>query len=159
MRQRIYIETSIPSFYYTQREDVESKARRNWTRNWWDEYSSESSLVSSAAVIAELRRGKSAMVEDRINLIDGAQLLPITEAVEAIAQIYIDKMIMPRDPQGDALHLAVASFYRVEFLLTWNCAHLANPNKFERIRLLNFEIGLPVPTLTTPMNFLSGGDG
>ena len=47
----------------------------------------------------------------------GAQLLPITEEVEAIAQIYIDKMIMPKDPQGDALHLAAASFYRVEILL------------------------------------------
>jgi len=158
MRQRIYIETSIPSLYYTLREDVESKARMNWTRQWWVECSGDFSLVSSAAVIAELRRGKSDAVEDRIRLMDGVQLLPITEEVEAIAQIYIDKMIMPRDPQGDALHLAAASFYRVEILLTWNCVHIANPNKFERIRLLNFEIGLPVPTLTTPMNFLSGGD-
>jgi hypothetical protein len=83
------------------------------------------------------------------------QALP--KEVEAIAQIYIDKMIMPKNPQGDALHLAAASSYRVEILLTWNCVHIANPNKFERIRLLNFEIGLPVPTLTTPMNFLSGG--
>ncbi len=159
MRQRIYIETSIPSFYFTLREDIESKARMNWTRQWWEEYSGEFSLVSSAAVIAELQRGKSDMVEKRIALIDGAKLLRITEQVEAIAKIYIDKMIMPRDPQGDALHLAVASFYRVETLLTWNCTHIANPNKFERIRLLNFELGLPVPTLTTPLNFLSGGDG
>ena len=98
------------------------------------------------------------MVEGRIDLLDGAQLLPITEEVEEIAQIYIDKMIMPKDPQGDALHLAVTSFYRVEVLLTWNCTHIANPNKFEKIRFVNFEIGLPVPTLTTPMNFLSGGD-
>jgi hypothetical protein len=158
MRQRVYIETSIPSFYYTQREDVESKARMNWTRQWWGECSGDFSLVSSAAVIAELRRGKSDMVEGRIDLLDGAQLLPITEEVEEIAQIYIDKMIMPKDPQGDALHLAVTSFYRVEVLLTWNCTHIANPNKFEKIRFVNFEIGLPVPTLTTPMNFLSGGD-
>ncbi len=158
MRQRIYIETSIPSFYYTLREDIESQARMNWTRHWWKECSGEFSLVSSAAVIAELHRGGSDKVQDRIDLIDNVQLLPITKEVEAIAQIYIDKMIMPRDPQGDALHLAVASFYRVEVLLTWNCAHIANPNKFERIRWTNFELGLPVPTLTTPLNFLSGGD-
>ena len=109
MRQRVYIETSIPSFYYTQREDVESKARMNWTRQWWNECSDDFSLVSSAAVIAELRRGKSDMVEGRINLLDGVQLLPITEEVGEIAQIYIYKMIMPTDPQGDALHLAVTS--------------------------------------------------
>ena len=109
MRQRIYIETSIPSFYYTRREDVESQARMNWTRQWWAECSGDFSLVSSAAVIAELRRGTSDLVEDRIHLIDGAQLLPITEEVEEIAQIYIDKMIMPQDPQGDALHLPPVS--------------------------------------------------
>ncbi len=158
MRQRIYIETSIPSFYYTLREDVESKARMSWTRHWWNECSDEFSLVSSAAVIAELRHGGSDKVQDRIDLIKNVHMLPIMEEAEAIAQIYIDKMIMPKDPQGDALHLAVASFYRVEVLLTWNCAHLANPNKFERIRWINFELGLPVPTLTTPLNFLSGGD-
>ena len=98
------------------------------------------------------------MVEDRIDLLESAELLPITEEVEEIAQIYIDKMVMPKDPQGDALHLAIASFHRADVLLTWNCVHLANANKYDRIRLLNFEIGLPAPILTTPLNFLSGGD-
>lgn len=159
MRKRIYIETTIPSFYYTRRQDVQSQARSSWTRQWWDELAEESALVSSAAVIAELRRGRSDKVKDRIELLEFAELLPITEEVEEIAEIYIAKLVMPKDPQGDALHLALASFHRVDVLLTWNCVHLANANKFDRIRLLNFEIGLPTPTLTTPLNFLSGGEG
>jgi hypothetical protein len=64
---------------------------------------------------------------------------------------------MPQDPAGDALHLALASYYRVDVLLTWNCLHIANPNKMDHIRLVNFELGLPMPLLTTPMNFVSGG--
>lgn len=158
MQKRVYIETTIPSFYYTRRKDVESRARMNWTREWWAERSGECSLVSSAAVVAELGRGMSGLVDDRIRLLEGVHLLPITDDVEEIAHIYISKMVMPKDPQGDALHLAIASFHRVDILLTWNCVHLANAHKIDRIRLINFEIGLPVPILTTPLNLLSGGD-
>jgi len=61
---------------------------------------------------------------------------------------------MPNDPQGDALHLAIASYHKVDALLTWNCKHLANANKFDHIRRINYEIGLPTPILTTPLNYL-----
>ncbi len=65
---------------------------------------------------------------------------------------------MPNDPGGDALHLALASVHRVNVLLTWNCQHLANPSKMEHIRLVNYELGLPMPLLTTPLNYLSGDE-
>lgn len=58
---------------------------------------------------------------------------------------------MPKDPKGDALHLALASYHRCQFLLTWNCAHLANANKQEHIRHVNALLGLHVPVLTTPL--------
>jgi hypothetical protein len=65
---------------------------------------------------------------------------------------------MPRDPSGDALHMALATFHRVDVLLTWNCLHLANPNKMEHLRLVNYELGLPTPVVTTPLNYLSGDE-
>ena len=65
---------------------------------------------------------------------------------------------MPNDPAGDALHLALASIHKIDVMLTWNCRHLANPNKLEHIRLINFGLGLPVPTIATPLNFLGGDD-
>jgi hypothetical protein len=61
---------------------------------------------------------------------------------------------MPRDPAGDALHLALASYNKCEFLLTWNCQNLANPGKFHHIRIVNNLLGLGVPVLTTPAQFL-----
>ena len=63
---------------------------------------------------------------------------------------------MPKEPQGDALHLAIATFHQVDALLTWNCAHLANPNKFDFIIRINQELGLPTPMLTTPADYLGG---
>ena len=95
---------------------------------------------------------------NRVALLDGLQLLRITDEVEEIAAIYIEKLVMPNDPTGDALHLAVASFYRTDALLTWNCQHLANPNKMEHIRIVNYALGLPTPLLMTPLNYLSEGE-
>ncbi len=152
----IYIETSIPSFYHTLRTDPESIARRNWTYQWWRENTEKSILMTSAAVITELRKGTSEKTKDRIALLDGIEILAITDEVVDIAHIYIDKLVMPNDPQGDALHLAIASYYKVDVLLTWNCRHLANANKFNHIRRVNYEMGLPTPILATPLNYLNG---
>jgi len=154
----VYIETSIPSFYYTLRTDAASVARMHWTRQWWHEYADDCTLLTSVAVIEELQRGTGGKNEERISLLDRAMVLPISDEVIEIAQVYIDKLVMPRDPKGDALHLAFASYHKADFLLTWNCTHLANANKFHHIRVVNFELGLANPVLTTPLNFPSSGD-
>lgn len=65
---------------------------------------------------------------------------------------------MPANPAGDALHLAVASVQRCDFLVTWNCRHLANANKFGHIRRVNTLLGLYVPTLVTPLELLEDDD-
>ncbi len=158
MQTRVYIETTIPSAYYTKRTDPMSVAKSQWTRQWWSSYSTTFLLLSSPAVIGELRRGSLPLVQDRIDLLKSAELLEITDEVQEIVQIYISKLVMPRDPTGDALHMALATFHRVDVLLTWNCLHLANPNKMEHLRLVNYEIGLPTPIVTTPLNYLSGDE-
>ena len=158
MRQRVYIETSIPSFDHTLRTDPESVARMHWTRLWWSTYANSSELLSSAAVIAELERGASEKTGARLALLSNVELLEISNEVREIVRIYIRRHVMPNDPTGDAVHLALASFYRVDVLLTWNCQHLANPNKMEHIRLVNYELGLPMPVLTTPLNYVGGGE-
>ena len=149
----VYIETTVPSFYYTARTDPESVARMHWTRQWWNNYAVTFTLVTSAVVIDELRRGSSDKTRERLALLDGMIILPITDEIVEIAQIYIDKLVMPKTP-GDALHLAIASYHKVDALLTWNCQHLANANKLNHIRRVNFEMGLSTPILTTPLNYL-----
>jgi len=66
---------------------------------------------------------------------------------------------MPSDPFGDALHLALASYHRCDFLVTWNCLHLANANKLGPIRRINGILGLNTPELVTPMELLGGNVG
>ena len=155
---RVYIETSIPSFYYTLRTDIESLAMQRWTRRWWDEYADQFILVSSTVVIDELRKGTSPKTQDRIDLVKDIEKLTGTPTIDGIAQTYIDRLVMPRDLFGDAYHVALASFYGIDVLLTWNCTHIANLNKIRPIRQINRELGLPTPELVTPLNYFGVED-
>jgi len=96
---------------------------------------------------------------DRLELIKDLPLLPVDEGVVEIVQAYIRHRLMPGDPGGDALHLALASYHKCDFLVTWNCAHLANANKFGHIRRINALLGLFVPALVTPLELLGGANG
>ncbi len=127
-----------------------------WTREWWDEIAPSFELHSSDAVIAELQRSTLGdLRKRRIDLISDLNLLEVSSEVTEIATIYVDRLVMPRGGAGDALHLALASFYSLDVLLTWNCKHLANPNKFGHINQVNGELGLSTPLLITPLNYLS----
>ncbi len=75
-----------------------------------------------------------------------------------IVEVYIARRVMPADPLGDALHLALASFHRCDYLVTWNCRHLANAAKFRHIRVINALIDLHVPVLATPEQLMEVPD-
>jgi predicted nucleic acid-binding protein len=154
MKTSIYVETSIPSFYYDDRSEPDRLARRDWTREWWDGHVSDYDAYASEAVIEELERGSFAGKQDALALMDSLPLLEINEPIADIVATYISHRVMPNDPVGDALHLAVASFHKCDFLVTWNCRHLANANKFGHIRRINTLLGLYIPSIVTPLELL-----
>ncbi|MBI5243526.1 MAG: type II toxin-antitoxin system VapC family toxin [Elusimicrobia bacterium] len=154
MKPKIYIETTIPSYYCEIREDTESAAKRQWTREWWDNHRRNYELVTGPNVIDELERGDYPTKRDTMKLVEELPILEISGDIESIIAEYISHKLMPRDPGGDALHLALASYYHCQFLLTWNCQNLANANKFEHIRHVNTLLGLFVPIMTTPYELM-----
>jgi hypothetical protein len=158
MKARSYVETSVASFYFEARPEPEMVARRQWTRAWWDKASGVDDLVTSVAVIEERSRGAFAAREDCLALAGSLPMLAIDTSVVEIVEAYIRHSVMPADPAGDALHLALASYHRCEFLVTWNCKHLANANKFAHIRRVNGLLGLLTPALVTPLELLGDDD-
>ena len=152
----VYVETTIPSFYHEVRTEPEMLARRSWTREWWDKHREDYELVTSEAVLDELRKGEFPGKEDTLALMQSVPLLEIEDPLAEIVTAYIAHYVMPADPAGDALHLALASFHKCDFLLTWNCRHLANANKFPHIRRENAILDLFVPSLVTPLELLGG---
>ena len=155
MNKIVYIETTIPSFFFEVRTEPDMIARRNWTREWWNVYRSYYQLVTSLAVIEELERGEYPNKENVIGLLDDVPILTTPIEIVDIVDTYISRQLMPVDTKGDALHLALASYHNCDFLLTWNCQHLANANKFAHIRRINTLLGLFVPALITPFELLS----
>lgn len=154
MNTTLYIETSVPSFYYEIRPEPDNVARREWTRQWWNGYLENYSVYTSEAVIDELESGEFPGKAEALTLMANLPLLDIGDPIADIVTTYISHHIMPNDPAGDALHLAIASFYKCDFLVTWNCRHLANANKFGHIRRINTMLGLFVPTLVTPLELI-----
>lgn len=134
-------------------------ARRDWTRQWFDSAIVSDRIVSSVAVLDELRRGDFPGRGDAVSMLDNVEMLELEEPVFEIVEAYLAHKLMPADPFGDALHLALASYHRCDFLVTWNCQHLANANKFGQIRRINGILGLFVPELVTPMELLGENAG
>ena len=115
-------------------------------------------MVTSEAVLDELAAGPPEYSGAWLAMLDPLPLLTIDSAVAEIVETYIRHRVMPAAPSGDALHLALASYHKCEFLVTWNCRHLSNANKFGHIRRVNSMLGLFVPALVTPLELLGDLD-
>jgi predicted nucleic acid-binding protein len=156
--ERVYIETTIPSFYHTERTTPEMVVRRDWTREWWDLHRHEYEVVSRAAVLEELTDADQPQRDKMLAMLRDLEVLSVELVITEIVDSYIEHRVMPSDPRGDALHLALASFHKCDYLVTWNCKHLANARKFQHIRVVNAMLGLFIPTLITPLQLLEGGE-
>ena len=156
-KPRIYVETTIPSTYHSGRTDPKMVAWRAVTRQWWEIASTSCELITSMAVLEELARGRSEYSVQRLALLASLPVLEADEASTTTAAVYIRHKLMPSDPRGDAMHLALASHHQCDVLVTWNYHHLANPNKLDRIRRLNLERELAVPSILTPRQLLEDG--
>jgi predicted nucleic acid-binding protein len=150
MKRTVYIETTVPSFYYEVRTEPEMVARRDTTRRWWATERAHYDLYASVFTKGELERGDYPGKADALLLLEELPILGVTPEIESIASVYVKRKLMPVEDAGDAYHLATASYYGVHFLLTWNCRHLANANKTHHVRTVNADLGLPVPIIVTP---------
>jgi len=150
MAVTVYVETTIPSALFSERDDAASVYRRGLTRQWWDQQAQAYELTTSEAVLAELAAGKYPGQNDALALAQELPLVEITDEVLAVARAYVRHQLMPTPASGDALHLALASVHELGYLLTWNIRHLANPNKVDRMTVINRRLGLLTPGIVSP---------
>ncbi len=108
-------------------------------------------LFISDAVLQELNSGNYPRKREIIEFALTIPLLPLTQELEQVVEFYIANYVMPKSLIGDAVHLAYASYYDIQYLLTWNCNHLANANKRKHIRIINGRLGLSTPEIITPL--------
>ena len=154
MKPKVYIETTIPSFYFETRGDARAQTWRDVTREWWDAHRHRYDLFASRFVLRELADAPPPKASNALELMDETTILSEPTELADVIQYYMEHKLMPIDAYGDAAHLAMASLHSMEFLRTWNCRHLANANKSRHIAVLNGRLGLPAPVITTPMMLL-----
>ena len=148
-KKSVYIDTTIPSYYFEDRKDF--RLYTEITRKWWDIDKEFHDVYISVVSMSELEHGKYPHKKDIISLVKDIPFLEVTSEIENITEIYMANHLMPKEDFGDAFHVALASFYKIDYLLTWNCQHLANENKQVHIRVINTRLGLFIPRITTPM--------
>lgn len=124
-------------------------AMQTSTRLWWRERRNDFGLYCSAVVVEEVRRGDPQMARRRLAaLAETKQLTIAPEALDLALQLG-RRMSLPADKQADALHVAIAAAAHLDFLLTWNCAHIANVNNITKVEALCAELGYRCPVICT----------
>lgn len=154
----LYIETSIVS-YLRQRpsSQVVMAARQLLTHKWWDEQRSNYELVTSQYVLDEASAGDPMLAAERVRSLDGIPLLPLDPEIGVIASEIVSRAILPPQASIDALHIAIVAHHRIEYLLTWNCRHIANAKILARIRDVLIDLGIPIPIICTPEEMVDDG--
>jgi len=153
--KRVYIETSFIS-YLTARpsRDLVVAARQQVTIEWWERRRRDFELVSSELVLDEARRGDADAAQDRLAFLEGLALLRVTPEAEHLASAIISAGVLPDRAFADALHIAVATVHEVDFLMTWNCAHIANAETLPGVGATCRTRGFVLPFICTPDELL-----
>jgi hypothetical protein len=159
MPHSIFIETTIPSLYVSRpSRDLRQLARQDLTREWWDTRRQQFDLFTSQLVLDEAAEGEFAKAAERLQLLAGIPLLDLNDLVRMLAKRLVATGILPSVAGRDAFHIAAAGVHRMDFLLTWNCKHIANPFIAERLLTCFSEAGVHLPIICTPEQFFADDD-
>jgi hypothetical protein len=149
----VYLETSFFSECCTIRTGEIARGRRATSLNWWQNYAPKFDLFISGEVVRELTSADfpDAVREPALAMLRGLTLLPSTPEVVSFAEMLVAERVMPGPAnEGDAFHLAVSIVHRLDYLLTWNQKHLANPNKRTHLTIIAARAKLRLPDVVTP---------
>jgi predicted nucleic acid-binding protein len=152
----IYIETTTVSYLVANpSRDLILTAHQEITREWWRDERARYRCVTSEEVIREVSLGDPAMSRRRLEALSKTAVLQVDDAVRMLAKELVQERLLPPAVISDALHAAVASLHNVDYLLTWNCRHLANPHLQKGLRTFMAARRLVLPEICTP-NDLAG---
>jgi hypothetical protein len=147
----VYIETTVVS-YLTARpsRDLVRAAHQQITHDWWETRRAAYDLLVSEVVLQEIQAGDPAVAQLRIQAVQGIRLLALSNDVIGLARTYQSELRLPPKAGNDILHIAFSVAYELDYLLTWNCAHIANGATIKRLAGVNQRLGRPTPVIVTP---------
>lgn len=155
MEKRLYLETTIPS-YLTARpsRDLIVAAHQQITLTWWENRKNDFFIFISQFVVDEAEGGDPEAARRRLEFISEFVFLDITEEVTELASAILKAGVIPGESATDAAHIAIAAVHNMDFLMTWNCAHIANAEIGIAIKSVCESHGFRCPVICTPEELL-----
>ena len=155
MKPKLYMETTIPS-YLTARpsRDLIIAGHQQITKEWWDRRRDAFDIYISQCVVDEAKAGDLAAARERMKAIKELRLLDITPGVGDLAASLLRAGVIPRRAVTPAAHIAVTAVHGMDFLMTWNCVHIANVIIAKAVANVCRRHGLECPVICTPEELL-----
>ncbi|PYQ26401.1 MAG: DNA-binding protein [Acidobacteria bacterium] len=151
MKPRIYLETSMVSYLVGRlSRDVIVLGNQELTREWWLRRREEYELFVSEVVIREAMLGNQQIARQRLEIVEALPILRVTEEAERLAPLLLRAAGLAANARTDALHVAVATVHGMDFLLTWNCTHIANAAIRRSVERQCRSSGYEPPVICTP---------
>lgn len=155
MKPKVYIETSVIS-YLTARpaKNIPAAAWQQATKEWWSSQRLRFDLFTSELVAEESEQGHPDAAEKRLAALSGIPRLAVISGVSELAVALLEEGALPQKASDDAMHVALAAWHGMDYLLTWNCRHIDNAEKKPVIRSVCAVKGYPCPEICTPMELM-----
>jgi len=159
MKPKVYLETSIIS-YLTERpsNNVIVAGHQLTTLDWWNRERENFNLVVSDLVLVEAGKGDAEMVEARLRLAQPLKSLTVTDEAIELSEKIMQRGVLPSKAAADASHIAIATVHGIDYLLTWNCKHIANAKIFPKIYEICENNGYKPSLICTPNELLGEND-
>jgi len=151
MSETVYIETSILG-YLTARstKDLILAANIEITKDWWEFRRNTFILYTSEAVLDEVAQGDAEISAQRLEILRDFPLLALNQAVQDLAAQFLARSSLPPKAKVDAIHIAAATIHGMDYLLTWNCKHIAKAQIQGKLAEISLDFGYVLPILCTP---------
>lgn len=160
LKSKVYIETSIIGYLASgYSRDLIVTSNQMLTRIWWKQQREKFDLYVSELVAIELGSGNPKLAEERLTVIRSLPQLDLTDEVRKLAQAFVEGGPLPEKASRDAVHIALATVHRMDYLLTWNCTHIANAAMQRQLRDIITRCGFEAPVICTPQELRVGSEG
>ncbi len=150
-RPSVYLETTVPSYLAAEpSRDLVVAGHQQTTREWWQTARVRFDLCISEYVLDEIAAGDPIVAAKRLAFVETLTVLNANDEVHALADLYSRRLGLSGKALFDVPHFAFAVAYKIEYLVTWNCSHIANGMVIRRLNAVNMELGRFCPAIVTP---------
>jgi hypothetical protein len=151
----VCLETTIPSYLSARRSpELVMAARQQITQEWWDQRRQDFDLYVSQLVIDEASAGDPDAAARRLEILEGIPLIEPQHDTDLLASALVRELSLPDKSAADAVHIALSVVNGMDFLLTWNCTHIANAVFRPLIESVCRSFGYETPVICTPEELL-----